>query len=113
MLHYAKVEYVAMALALASFLVTGLVVVVVSATLASRASLAGRPGSARTAVAGIVWGVMIAASPFVVAGVVYAEDSANYEGPVRSSAMLLGLVTPVILARLAAIVALSTPEPSR
>lgn len=109
---YAKVEYVAIGLCLATYLVTGLVVAIASATLASRASLAGRGGSARTAVAGVVWGVMIAASPLVLVGVVFSREG-HHDHPVRSAAMLVGLVAPVLLARLLAIVALSTPEPRR
>lgn len=112
MFQYAKAEYVAIGLCLAAYVVTGVVVIVVAATVASRASLAGRAGGARTAVAGVVWGLMIATSPLVFLGVIFTQSD-RYNHPVRSAATLAGLFAPVVLARLIAIVTLSTPEPHR
>ncbi len=109
MLQYVNAEYVATAACFVTYVATGITVLVVTATVASRASLAGRAGVGRTAVAGVVWGVMIAATPFVLVGVVWTQTG-DYDRPVRAAAMLVGMVAPVLLARFAAIVALSTTE---
>ena len=105
-----KSEHVAMGLSVFAYVASGLVVLVTTATVASRASLARRATVARTAIAGVVWGVMIAATPFVLLGVIWTQLEQDAR-PVRAAAMLAGLFAPVVLARLVAIVALSTPEP--